>query len=88
MICDMHGHSRRKNIFTYGCNIPEKPELTRMFPYILSKISPFFAYHYCSFKMQKAKESTLRISMFKEINCNFIYTLEASFCGPDFVYFI
>lgn len=85
MICDMHGHSRRKNIFAYGCNMPEQPELTRAFPYILSKISPVFAYHYCSFKMQKSKESTLRITVFREINCLFVYTLEASFCGPDFV---
>ena len=88
LICDMHGHSRRKNIFTYGCNLPDQPEITRVFPYLLSKISPFFAYHYCSFKMQKAKESTLRISIFKEISCFFVYTLEASFCGPDFVRFI
>lgn len=85
LVCDMHGHSRRKNIFAYGCNIENQPEVTRAFPYILSKISPVFAYHYCSFKMQKSKESTLRISIFKEINCYFIYTLEASFCGPDFV---
>lgn len=85
LICDMHGHSRRKNIFAYGCSIADSPELTRVFPYILSKISPIFAYHYCSFKMQKSKESTLRITVFREINCAYIYTLEASFCGPDFV---
>lgn len=87
MICDMHGHSRRKNIFAYGCNIPEAPEITRAFPYILSKISPFFAYHYCSFKMQKNKDSTLRIAIFNETACNLIYTIEASFCGPDYVIF-
>ena len=85
MVCDLHGHSRRKNIFAYGCNIAEQPEVTRAFPYILSKISQVFAYHYCSFKMQKNKDSTLRIAIFNEISCNLIYTLEASFCGPDFV---
>jgi len=84
-ICDMHGHSRRKNIFTYGCGLPDSPETTRAYPYILSKISQYFLYSYCSFKMQKAKESTLRICLFKELNCPFVYTLEASFCGPDFV---
>lgn len=85
LVCDMHGHSRRKNIFAYGCNIPDAPEKTRAYPYIVSKISQFFLYSYCSFKMQKAKESTLRISLFKETSCPFVYTLEASFCGPDFV---
>lgn len=24
MSCDMHGHSRKKNIFMYGCVVPEK----------------------------------------------------------------
>lgn len=24
--CDFHGHSRRKNIFMYGCNISGSPE--------------------------------------------------------------
>ena len=85
LICDMHGHSRQKSIFTYGCSIPDSPETTRMYPYILSKLSAYFSYPYCSFKMQKAKESTLRISLFKELNCALIYTLEASFCGTDFV---
>ena len=85
LICDMHGHSRRKNIFTYGCNVSDQPEVTRAFPYILSKISEVFAYNYCSFKMQKSKDSTLRITFFREIRCNLVYTLEASFCGPNFV---
>lgn len=88
LICDMHGHSRQKSIFSYGCSIPETPEVTRTYPYILSKISEYFHYPYCSFKMQKAKESTMRITMFKEINCPLVYTLEASFCGPEFVKFI
>jgi hypothetical protein len=81
----MHGHSRRKNIFTYGCNLNDSPEVTRAYPFILSKISPFFSYRFCSFKMQKAKESTLRVTLFKEITSPFVYTLEASFCGPDIV---
>lgn len=84
LVCDFHGHSRRKNIFMYGCNFPDRPEATRTFPFILSKISPFFAYNYCSFKMQKSKEATLRISIFKEARIQNVYTLEASFCGPNF----
>lgn len=25
MVCDLHGHSRRKNVFMYGCNIQNHP---------------------------------------------------------------
>ena len=36
--CDFHGHSRRKNIFIYGCeNKIDKRLHTRVFPYMLSK---------------------------------------------------
>lgn len=84
-ICDLHGHSKKKNIFMYGCNIPEEPELTRSIPYIISKFSPYFHYPSCSFKMQKSKEATMRISLFKETKIPLVYTLEASFFGGDYV---
>lgn len=84
-ICDFHGHSKKKNIFMYGCNVPEEPELTRAVPFIISKISKYFHYPSCSFKMQKSKEATMRISMFKETKIPLIYTLEASFFGGDYV---
>jgi murein tripeptide amidase MpaA len=85
LVCDFHGHSKRKNIFMYGCNLPEAPEITRCIPFIISKYSPYFFYPYCSFRMQKAKESTMRITLFKEIKVPLVYTLEASFFGGDFV---
>ena len=44
LFCDFHGHSRRKNIFIYGCNNPQFPEDTRIFPFILGSICPFFIY--------------------------------------------
>ena len=84
LICDLHGHSRRKNIFMYGCNDPEYPEATRAFPYLLSKLSHFFSYKFCSFRMQKSKKSTLRISIFTETKVLNTYTLESTFCGCDF----
>jgi hypothetical protein len=42
--CDLHGHSRKKNAFIYGCQDNEAPEKTRVFPMILSKICPFFSF--------------------------------------------
>ena len=87
LICDLHGHSRRMKIFMYGCEITDRPALTRTFPYLLSKVSPFFDYKSCSFHMQKSKESTLRISMFKETQIPNVFTLEASFCGDNGIHF-
>ena len=84
LICDLHGHSRRKNIFIYGCNDPDNPELTREFPYLLSKFSHYFSFKSSSFRMQKSKESTLRISIYKETQVYNTFTLESSFCGCDF----
>jgi hypothetical protein len=83
LICDLHGHSRRMNVFMYGCNFQEDPQKTREFPFVLSKISSFFDFRSCSFHMQRNKESTLRISMFKEVEIPNVFTLEASFCGGN-----
>ena len=44
LYCDLHGHSRRKNIFMYGNNIKESPHVTRVFPYIMSKLCDFFSF--------------------------------------------
>jgi len=49
IFCDFHGHSRRKNIFMYGCHINSSPEDTRLFPFILSTICPYFTYNNCRF---------------------------------------
>jgi len=83
MFCDLHGHSRRKDIFMYGCNIPKKPEETRIFPYILDKLCPYFYFNYSRFGVQKSKESTARVVLFKALQCPNIFTLESSFCGNE-----
>lgn len=81
LICDLHGHSRKKGVFIYGCDNPTEPAECRVFPYILSKISPVFSYAASRFGVQKSKERTLRISLFKELKIPNVFTLEASFCG-------
>ena len=81
---DFHGHSRRKNIFMYGCNNPNSPEDTRIFPFIYSNLCPFFIYNYSRFGNQKSKESTARMALFNELKQHpAIYTVESSFCGND-----
>lgn len=34
--------------------------------------------------MQKSKESTMRITLFRELRISNIYTCESSFCGSNF----
>ncbi|OMJ82159.1 hypothetical protein SteCoe_17237 [Stentor coeruleus] len=84
LICDLHGHSRKNNIFMYGCDFQRSPQTCKLFPYILSKISPIFSFEYSHFGVQKSKESTMRVALFKDLKIPNIFTLEASFCGADF----
>lgn len=67
----------------YGNNYPENPESTRLFPYIISKLSEDFSYESCRFNVHKSKESTARVTMWKELKIPSVFTMEASFCGSD-----
>ncbi|XP_052222607.1 cytosolic carboxypeptidase 2-like isoform X10 [Dreissena polymorpha] len=82
--CDLHGHSRRHNVFIYGCenrHMPDKRLRERIFPCMLNKNSPDkFAFDSCKFKVQKSKEGTGRIVMWNMGILN-SYTMEATFCG-------
>ena len=43
VFCDFHGHSRKKNIFMFGCeNSDGTPE--RVFPRLLDRCAPDFSY--------------------------------------------
>lgn len=44
MFCDLHGHSRKQNVFMYGCNFKENPGSCRVFPFLLSKMNPYFCF--------------------------------------------
>ena len=67
----------------YGNNVKEQPHATRVFPYILSKICDFFSFESSRFSMNRLKDGTARIAMYKELNITNIFTLEASFCGAS-----
>jgi len=50
----------------------------------MSKINPFFCFADSRFGNQKSKESTARISLFKELrSVHCIFTMESSFAGVD-----
>lgn len=56
-----------------------------MFPYMLSKVNPYFCFEDSRFGVQKTKEATARIALFKELQtCPCVYTMESTFAGLDF----
>ncbi|XP_041471575.1 uncharacterized protein LOC121421044 isoform X3 [Lytechinus variegatus] len=82
--CDLHGHSRKQNVFIYGCDNKKNPDLRlkeRIFPIILyNNAGEKFNYNNCKFKVQKSKEGTGRVVVWQMGIMN-SYTMEASFCG-------
>ena len=83
LVCDLHGHSRRKNIFMYGNNFEQRPHATRVFPFIMSKLLDFFSFEYSRFSVHKSKEATARVTLWRELKIPNVFTMEASFCGAD-----
>lgn len=77
--CDIHGHSRNKNLFMYGCNTLTGPSKLkeRIFPFMFAQKEENFSYDDCNFQVQKNKESTARVVM-SRINIQNSFTLEIS----------
>ncbi|XP_068947741.1 cytosolic carboxypeptidase 2 [Petaurus breviceps papuanus] len=83
LYCDFHGHSRKNNIFLYGCNSTNRKKWLheRVFPLMLSKNAPDkFSFHSCNFKVHKCKEGTGRVVMWRMGILN-SYTMESTFGG-------
>jgi hypothetical protein len=45
---------------------------------------PVFSYKDCSFNLQKDREGTARIALWREMAIAYSYTMEISFSGADF----
>ncbi|XP_038309967.1 cytosolic carboxypeptidase 2 isoform X3 [Canis lupus familiaris] len=83
LYCDFHGHSRKNNIFLYGCKNNDRKYWLheRVFPLMLSKNAPDkFSFQSCNFKVQKCKEGTGRVVMWRMGILN-SYTMESTFGG-------
>ncbi|XP_043445504.1 cytosolic carboxypeptidase 3 isoform X6 [Prionailurus bengalensis] len=85
LYCDLHGHSRKENIFMYGCDGSERCKALylqqQIFPLMLSKNCPDkFSFSACKFNVQKSKEGTGRVVMWK-MGIKNSFTMEATFCG-------
>ena len=90
MCCDIHSHAKKRNIFMYGCRVanPDKATkkknlLMKMIPILMARKNANFSYKDCNFKMEKHKEGTGRIVMYREFGITHSYTIETSFFGRD-----
>ena len=81
---DMHGHSRKKNVFMYGPEFPihdARYLKMRVIPKLMSEKSEMFRFFSCKFRSQRSKEKTARVVLWREFNIMSCFTLEASFQG-------
>jgi len=90
LFCDMHGHSRKQNAFFYGCTYKNfeyegriKNAQLRVIPLLCCHKNPTFAFNECRFRIEKMKESTARVVIFREFNIMNSFTLECSFFGKE-----
>ncbi|KAJ7370497.1 hypothetical protein OS493_032063 [Desmophyllum pertusum] len=89
--CDLHGHSRKPNVFMYGCTAdPKMASMSdfveeRLFPWMMSQKAPDkFSFSGCKFRVRKCKESTARVVMWRQMGITNSFTMEATFCGANF----
>ncbi|XP_046889600.1 cytosolic carboxypeptidase 2 [Hypomesus transpacificus] len=84
LYCDFHGHSRKNNVFMYGCDNRHDASRRlqeRVFPLMMSKnANDKFSFRSCKFRVQKSKEGTGRIVMWK-LGIKNSYTMESTFGG-------
>lgn len=91
--CDYHGHSRKMNVFVYGNNPvlswrKEDRSIGHDFefytlPEILEDTAAGFCLKYCSFQIQRGKECSARVNIWREMGVKRAYTMEASYGGFD-----
>ncbi|KAG8334986.1 Cytosolic carboxypeptidase 2, variant 2 [Homalodisca vitripennis] len=84
MYCDLHAHSRKHNVFIYGCEnkrYADKRLHEQVFPLMLHKnAADKFSFENCKFRIQRSKEGTGRVVVWMMGVAN-SYTMEASFGG-------
>lgn len=89
--CDFHGHSRRSNAFFFGCN-PQQSwwpsdetkqdcESFKILPVLMNELAPTFSLDDCEFTVERSRESTGRVTVWRQFDVPLSYTLECSYGG-------
>eukprot|EP00752_Nemacystus_decipiens_P005218 g4737.t1 len=90
MYIDLHGHSRKMNIFMYGADEKRRGvscPSARVFPKLLSwnRLGrKYVSFKDCSFAVKKGREATARVVVARDLGIGNSYTVESTFCGVDF----
>jgi hypothetical protein len=87
--CDLHGHSKKKNSFFYGCNTAANGgflswTIVRLLPRVFAQKTHLFSFKDCRFKVEPYKMGTGRVVAWKQFSITHSFTLETSFYGYDF----
>ncbi|KAK4304640.1 hypothetical protein Pmani_023422 [Petrolisthes manimaculis] len=93
VFCDLHGHSRQKNVFMYGCSRslswwppdkdqPDHPDFM-LLPRLAQNCMATFSLSDCHFLIERARETTARVAVWRQFEIPMSYTMEASTCGCD-----
>ncbi|KAJ8340273.1 hypothetical protein SKAU_G00349060 [Synaphobranchus kaupii] len=98
VFCDYHGHSRKKNVFLYGCSVKEtlwqsgstvntatlkEDPGYRTIPKTLDRIAPAFSFNSCNYLVEKSREATARVVVWRELGVLRSYTMESTYNGCD-----
>ncbi|XP_076336260.1 cytosolic carboxypeptidase 1-like isoform X6 [Tachypleus tridentatus] len=93
LYCDYHGHSRRKNVFLYGCSPSqswwscdrEKPDshCYESLPVLLHHMAPAFNLENCNFAVERNREGTGRVTVWRQFGVAMSYTMECTYGGCD-----
>ncbi|KAM4619140.1 cytosolic carboxypeptidase 4 [Polymixia lowei] len=98
VFCDYHGHSRKKNVFLYGCSIKEtlwqsgsavntvrlkEDPGYRTIPNTLDRIAPAFSFNSCNYLVEKSRSATARVVVWREMGVLRSYTMESTYNGCD-----
>nr|XP_046209640.1 cytosolic carboxypeptidase 4 isoform X2 [Oncorhynchus gorbuscha] len=98
VFCDYHGHSRKKNVFLYGCSVKETVWQSgsavntatlkedpgyRTIPKTLDRIAPAFSFNSCNYLVEKSREATARVVVWREMGVLRSYTMESTYNGCD-----
>ncbi|XP_076878694.1 cytosolic carboxypeptidase 4-like [Brachyhypopomus gauderio] len=96
VFCDYHGHSRKKNVFLYGCSVKEtlwqsgstvntaslkEDPGYRTIAKTLDRIAPAFSINSCNFLVEKSRASTARVVVWREMGVLRSYTMESTYNG-------
>ncbi|XP_013134662.1 PREDICTED: cytosolic carboxypeptidase 2-like [Papilio polytes] len=86
MYVDLHAHSRKHNVFIYGCESRRNSDRylqEQVFPLMLHKnAADKFSFENCKFRIQRSKEGTGRVVVWM-LGVSNSYTMEASFGGTE-----